>query len=330
MDGSNFGFGLAFLGGLASFLSPCVFSLVPAYVGYLSGRSVGLSRPGETNRWLTLSHGVAFVLGFSTVFIMLGLGASALGNLLFDLRPVLMKVGGVVVVIFGLHMTGIIRIPFLTYDVRRQTPPDPKWGYLSSALLGVFFSAGWSPCVGPILGTILTLSLSGGSLSQGGLLLSAYSAGLAIPFLIAATQIGLVTSIIRRYGKMMHYVEIGMGVLMIAIGILLFLGRFQSLANLGSFFGTFDEALVGRYILVGILAAGLIGLLPAWIAHQKGRNFFDWWFFGAALFVVALPVALRLEPVSRSRKRTQEGRPEKPGRADGPKAEASLPDPGGE
>lgn len=330
MDVSNFGMGLAFLGGLASFLSPCVFSLVPAYIGYLSGRSVSLSRPGETNRWMTLSHGIAFVLGFSTIFILLGLGASAIGSLLFDLRPVLTKVGGVVVVIFGLHMTGILRIPFLSYDVRRQRPPDPKLGYLSSALLGVFFSAGWSPCVGPILGTILTLSLSSGNLSQGGLLLSAYSAGLAIPFLIAATQISLVTTLIRRYGKLMHYIEISMGVVMIAVGILLFLGRFQTLANLGSFFGTIDEALVGRYILFGILLAGLIGLLPAWIARGKGRNFFDWWFFGAALFVVALPLALRLQPVGPPARTGEPESGQAASRFEASRTDASLPDTGAE
>jgi cytochrome c-type biogenesis protein len=335
MDASNFGIGLAFLGGLASFLSPCVFSLVPAYIGYLSGRSVAQSHAGERDRWLTLSHGVAFVLGFSTVFILLGLGASAIGSLLFDLRPVLTKVGGVVVVIFGLHMTGILRIPFLAYDVRRQAPPDRKWGYLSSALLGVFFSAGWSPCVGPILGTILTLSLSGGSLSQGGMLLTAYSAGLAIPFLIAATQIGLVTTLIRRYGKLMHTVEIAMGAVMIAVGVLLFLGRFQSLANLGSFFGTIDEALVGRYILFGILLAGLIGLIPAWIARGKGRNFFDWWFFGSALFVVALPLSLRLKPLGSGTQSQGEGggtpsRETGAARLETPRSEAPVTGPGGE
>ncbi|HJW89299.1 MAG TPA: cytochrome c biogenesis protein CcdA [Anaerolineales bacterium] len=295
MDTANIGLGLAFLGGLASFLSPCVFSLVPAYIGYLSGRSVGASAQGTEVRWQTVAHGVAFVLGFSTVFILLGLGASALGSLLFDLRPVLTKVGGVVVVIFGLHMTGIVRIPFLQYDVRRQQAPDPKLGYLSSALLGVFFSAGWSPCVGPILGTILTLSLNAGNLNQGAMLLSAYSAGLAIPFLIAATQIGLVTTVIRKYGKVMHYVEVGMGAVMILVGVLLFFGRFEQLASLGSFFGTFNEALVGRYLLIGILGAAALGLIPAAIAREKGRNFFDWWFFGATLFVVALPLALRLE-----------------------------------
>ena len=139
MDSSNVGLSIAFMGGLASFLSPCVFALVPAYIGYLSGRSV---RAQDKSRFYTPSHGVAFVLGFSTVFILLGLGASAVGNLLFDLRPYLTKIGGVVVVIFGLHMTGVIRIPFLQYDVRKQDAPDRRLGYASSFLLGVFFSAG--------------------------------------------------------------------------------------------------------------------------------------------------------------------------------------------
>jgi cytochrome c-type biogenesis protein len=293
MQTANLGFGIAFLGGLASFLSPCVFALVPAYIGYLSGKSVG--GPGE-NRLSTLTHGLAFVLGFSTVFILLGLGASALGNLLFDLRPYLTKLGGVVVVIFGLHMIGLIRIPFLQYDIRRQTAPDKKFGYLSSALLGVFFSAGWSPCVGPILGTILTLSLSTGSLSQGFWLLVAYSAGLAIPFLIAATQVSLVTTALKRYGKTMHYVEIAMGVVMIVIGALLFFGRFQQIANLGFFFTSFDEVKVGLYLLAGLLLLGIAGLIPAAIAHRKGRSFVDWWFFGAALIFIALPVSLLLKP----------------------------------
>jgi cytochrome c-type biogenesis protein len=293
MDTTNLGVSIAFLGGLASFLSPCVFALVPAYIGYLSGKSIG--GQGE-NRLTTLSHGVAFVLGFSVVFILLGLGASALGSLLFDLRPYLTKLGGVVVALFGLHMTGLIRIPFLQYDLRRQTAPDPKWGYFSSALLGVFFSAGWSPCVGPILGTILTLSLNSGSISQGAWLLVAYSAGLAIPFLIAATQISLVTKILKRYGKVMHYVEVVMGIVLILIGGLLFFGRFQQLANLGFFFTSFDEAQVGLYIFVGLLVLGVFGLIPGFIARQKGRNFMDWWFFGAVLPFIALPAAFLIKP----------------------------------
>lgn len=295
MDFANIGLGLAFLAGLASFLSPCVFALVPAYIGYLSGQSVATSQDRESNRWITLSHGVAFVLGFSVVFIFLGLGASAIGSLLYDLRPWLTRIGGFVVVVFGLHMTGIIRIPFLQYDIRRQTAPDRKLGYLSSALMGVFFSAGWSPCVGPILGTILTISLSGGSIAQGGVLLTAYSAGLAIPFLIAATQIGLVTKALRRYGKAMHYVEIAMGVVMIAVGVMLFMGRFEQIANIGFFFESFDEVAVGRYLLIGLIAFSLLGLIPAYLSQKKGRNFFEWWFFGIVLFPVALPLALTIK-----------------------------------
>ena len=289
MDPSNVGLSIAFLGGLASFLSPCVFALVPAYIGYLSGRSVGSQ---DNSRVYTLSHCVAFVLGFSTVFILLGLGASAIGNLLFDLRPYLTAIGGVVVIIFGIHMIGIIRIPFLEYDVRRQEAPDKRLGYFSSFLLGVFFSAGWSPCVGPILGTILTLSLSTGSITQGFWLLVAYSIGLAIPFLIAAVEIGLVTSLIRKYGKVARYVEIAMGVVMIAIGILLFLGRFEQVASLGFFFGSFDEVRIGIYLLIGIGLLIIVGLIPAFIARSKGRKFSDWWLFGATLIFVALPAAL--------------------------------------
>lgn len=295
MDFASVGVGIAFLAGLASFLSPCVFSLVPAYVGYLGGRSVASSAGGKDSRWLTLSHGVAFVLGFSVVFISLGLATSALGGLLYDLRNWLATIGGIVVIIFGIHMTGLFRIPFLEYDLRPQSTPDRQRGYLASFLMGIFFSAGWSPCVGPILGSILTLAISGGSISQGLILLSAYSAGLAIPFLIASTQIGLVTTVIRRYGKVMRYVEIAMGILLILVGALLLSGRFAQLASLGSFLDYYDEIALGRSLLIAFLALTLLGLIPAWIAHRKGRNFFDWWFFGASLFPVALPMAILLK-----------------------------------
>jgi cytochrome c-type biogenesis protein len=233
---ANISLGLAFLAGLASFLSPCVFSLVPAYVGYLGGRSVASTRGEQkTDRWLTFTHGLAFVLGFSLVFIILGVAASALGGVLYNLRTWIAKIGGIVVIIFGLHMTGIIRIPFLEYDLRRQTAPSRGRGYIASGLMGVFFSAGWSPCVGPVLGAILTLAINGGSITQGASLLSAYSAGLAIPFLVAALGIGWVTTIIRRYGKVMRYIEIAMGVILIIVGVMLFLGTFEQLARFGFF-----------------------------------------------------------------------------------------------
>jgi cytochrome c-type biogenesis protein len=235
MDIAQVTIGLAFLAGLASFLSPCVFSLVPAYIGYLGGRAAG-GESGESNRFVTFTHGLAFVLGFSIVFITLGVATAAFGRLLYDLRFILSKVGGIVVIIFGLHMIGVFRIPFLEYDTRVQTMPDRRWGYLSSAMMGVFFSAGWAPCVGPVLGAILTLALNGGSISTGVSLLSAYSAGLAIPFLIAALGVGWVSITLRKYGKVMHYVEIAMGVVLVILGIMLFAGIFERIAQQAQFF----------------------------------------------------------------------------------------------
>ncbi|MCC6500623.1 MAG: cytochrome c biogenesis protein CcdA [Anaerolineales bacterium] len=238
MDFTQITLGLAFLAGMASFLSPCVFSLVPAYVGYLGGRAAG-GEATENNRFVTFTHGLAFVLGFSFVFVTLGVTASALGafgRLLFDLRFLLSKIGGIIVVIFGLHMIGVFRIPFLEYDTRVQQLPDRKLGYLSSALMGVFFSAGWSPCVGPVLGAILTLVLNGGSVSQGVSLLSAYSAGLGIPFLIAALGVGWVSLTLKKYGKVMRYVEVAMGVVLVIVGVMLFTGIFERIAAAGQFF----------------------------------------------------------------------------------------------
>jgi cytochrome c-type biogenesis protein len=230
--------GLAFLAGMASFLSPCVFSLVPVYISYLSGRSLALSTGSvdfETSRFETLSHGLAFVLGFSVVFITLGMAASAIGGMLYDLRTILSKVGGILVIVFGLHMTGLVRIPFFEYDLRPRSRADQSRSYLSSFLLGVFFSAGWSPCVGPILGVILTLALNGGSVSHGVALLTAYSMGLAIPFLLAAMGIGWISGFIRKNRKVINYIEIAMGVIMIGVGVMLFMGTFQQLSRFGLF-----------------------------------------------------------------------------------------------
>jgi cytochrome c-type biogenesis protein len=296
MDSADINIGIAFIAGLASFLSPCVFSLVPAYIGYLGGRSAASTQGSQTGRWIVLSHALAFVLGFSLIFIGLGLAVSTLGQLLYDIRPLLSRVGGHVVVLFGLHMTGIIRVPLLEYDLRPQSTPDRQWGYLSSFLMGVFFSFGWSPCIGPVLGAILSISLVEGSIGQGVLLLTAYSIGLAIPFLLAATQISLVTTILRRYGKIMHYIEVGMGAILVVIGVMLIQNRLTWFASLGSsIFGSVDETRVGTILLAAIVGLGLLGLIPANIAHKKGRDFINWWFFGAGLFPIALPMALNLK-----------------------------------
>jgi cytochrome c-type biogenesis protein len=234
----NVSIGIAFLAGLASFLSPCVLPLVPAYIGYLSGRSIAVgggqtqSRP---SRWIVIGHGLAFVIGFSLVFISLGISFSAISGLLYSMRSWLAKIGGIIVVIFGLHMTGILRIPFLEYDLRPQKAVDQRGGFFSSILMGIFFSAGWSPCVGPTLGAILTLAVNGGAVSKSIQLLSAYSAGLAVPFLLAAAGIGWVAVLLTRYQKVMRYTEIGMGAVLIIVGVMLFLGTFQLIAQYGVF-----------------------------------------------------------------------------------------------
>lgn len=235
MDLINVSLGLAFLAGLASFFSPCVFSLVPAYVGYLSGRS--LSQTGENQsavRLRTFMHGVAFVLGFSFVFISLGIAFSALSQFFFQTRDILAKVGGVVIILFGLHMTGLIHIPFLDFDMRHQSKVGKGTGLVSSFLMGIFFSAGWSPCVGPTLGLILTLAIERANIGQGVVLLTSYSMGMAIPFLAAAFGIGWVTNILRKYSRAMQIAQIVMGVVLIIVGVMLFLGIYQQLITFES------------------------------------------------------------------------------------------------
>jgi cytochrome c-type biogenesis protein len=233
--GITISIGLAFLAGLASFLSPCVFSLVPAYISYLGGRTTrGEDKPGH--RFVTFTHGLAFVLGFSVVFVSFGVTASAFGSLLFGLRTWLARIGGIVVIFFGLHMTGVFRITFLEYDRRLHGNSERKKGYITSFLMGVFFSAGWSPCIGPVLGSILTLAISGGSFALGVKLLTAYSAGLAIPFLIAALSIGWILGILRRHGKVIQYVEVGMGAVLIIVGLMLLFNVFQWISTYSQFF----------------------------------------------------------------------------------------------
>lgn len=281
--------GLAFLAGLASFLSPCVFALVPVYVGYLSGRVAGTQQQPDT--WRSFLHGLAFVIGFSFIFILLGLFSAALGQFLFSFTRLLSQVGGVIVILFGLHLSGILRIRWLDYELRAQSSLQSQRGYLSSAMMGVFFSAGWVPCVGPVLGSILTLAFNSAELSQGAVLLSAYSAGLAIPFLVAATQVSWITNVVRRYARLSHYVERITGLVLVALGLLLLSGRFQTLASLGFFFTTFEEGRIGLHMLLAILASLLLGLGAGVVAQRRGQPFGQWWFIGSGaslLIIVAL------------------------------------------
>src|SRR3990172_10887289 len=181
MDPASVTLGLAFLAGIVSFLSPCVLALVPVYIGYLGGRAT--KDHAYRGRLLTFFQGLAFVVGFSQVFVALGALAGIAGEVLFGIREWISRAGGIVVVIFGLHITGIIHLPILDFDKRLRLDMSKRVGFFSSLLLGVVFSAGWTPCIGPVLGAILMLAMSGGQPSYGVVLLTAYSARLAGPLL---------------------------------------------------------------------------------------------------------------------------------------------------
>lgn len=223
---------LALAAGTLSFAAPCVLPLVPAYLGYLSGQVVR-REDDAVSRWTTFSHGLFFVLGFSAIFVGLGAAASGVGRLLYDYRPLLMKLGGAVIVVFGLHTLDIVKIPWLYYDTRRQYRPRPELGYLSSTLMGVFFGAGWSPCVGATLGAILTLALNQATVLRGALLLFVYSMGLGIPFLLMALGVGQASDFLRGRNRVMKVVSVVSGLFLIVLGILVVTNSLGWLAQWG-------------------------------------------------------------------------------------------------
>ncbi len=221
---------VALSAGVLSFASPCVLPLVPAYLGYLGGQVASVEE-GTLSRRVTFIHGLFFVLGFSVIFVALGAAASGIGQLLYTYRLALMRVGGVVIFVFGLHTLGVLKIPLLYYDTRRHYRPRPELGYLSSALMGFFFGAGWSPCVGATLGAILTLALNEATVGRGALLLFVYSMGLGIPFLLMALGVGQAASILRRARRAMRAVTIVSGLFLILLGLLVFTNNLGWLAH---------------------------------------------------------------------------------------------------
>ncbi len=223
---------LAFLAGLASFLSPCVFSLLPGYVGYLGGRSAA---DDHSLRWQVLAFGLFFFIGFGLVFVFPRVLVPELGGLLYTFRDWLAKIGGVLIILFGLQLSGIIKLPFLNKDIHPLTGQSQWRGYVSSGLAGAFLSAGWSPCVGPVLGGILTLGMAGESTGKTILLLSIYSAGLALPFMLLAVGLGWIAIYFTRFGRIRHLTTLVSGILLIVIGGMLFMGIFETLARFGYF-----------------------------------------------------------------------------------------------
>jgi cytochrome c-type biogenesis protein len=219
--------------GFLSFVSPCVLPLIPAYISFVSGISVAdLQNEAEkTGRlWQVFFNTFIFVLGFSTVFVMLGAGATFISRVLFTNRIWFDRTAGVLIVVLGLHMTGIFRLGFLEYEKRIHPRRNPL-GLLGVYLIGAAFAFGWTPCIGPILGAILALAAREQSVGSGVMLLGAYSLGLGIPFLITGVALNGFMSFYRSLRRHLRLIEIVGGIFLILVGILIFFNMFAILSG---------------------------------------------------------------------------------------------------
>jgi cytochrome c-type biogenesis protein len=214
----------ALVAGLLSFLSPCVLPLIPSYLTYITGLSFAELRDESAStavRSKTIFHSLCFVLGFTAVFVMLGASATMLGSLIGQYMSVVRKVGGVLIFIFGLHITGLVPISFLLGEKRIAISSKPA-GYAGSFLVGTVFAAGWTPCIGPILGSILALAATEQNITQGVLLLLFYSLGLAIPFLLSALAVPKFLFLFNRFKKFIRLFEIFTGIFLMLVGLLIY------------------------------------------------------------------------------------------------------------
>ncbi len=224
----------AFIAGALSFASPCVLPLIPAYISFLGGASLDqLTAEDGIDSALArrvFISAIAFVIGFSTVFIIFGATATALSGLVAQNAILLGQIAGVIIVIFGLHYMGVFRIGFLNFEKRFHLENKPA-GLIGSFILGLAFAFGWTPCVGPILASVLMVAASGDSALYGTSLLTVYAAGLGIPFLIAAFAVKPFMSFMGRFRRHMRKVEITIGALLIATGVAIFTGDLAEVAN---------------------------------------------------------------------------------------------------
>ncbi len=230
----------AFLAGLLSFLSPCVLPLVPGYVSLISGASVEELQTSERRVLGTVMlHSVTFILGFSVVFIALGALATTVGQYANAYRPILTRIAGIIVIIFGLHLTGIFKIKALYADKRMH---NVKGGAsaIGSFFVGFAFAFGWTPCIGPILAGILLLAETQNTVLKGTLLLAVYSLGLAVPFLLTSLGVDRFLSFYGRFRRHLHTVEVISGILLIAVGVLIFLNNLRVLSGYFSFLNRFS------------------------------------------------------------------------------------------
>jgi cytochrome c-type biogenesis protein len=224
---SNVSLIAAFAAGFLSFISPCVLPLIPGYISFVSGVSVEEMRgdsPPATSRLQIFGTSLAFVLGFSLVFIALGASATAIGKFMFAKLPLLSKIAGGVLIVFGLHTMGVFRLAFLDTEKRVHTQRKPA-GPLGALLVGVAFAFGWTPCIGPILGGILAIAGSRNSVGEGITLLAVYSLGLGIPFLLTSLAINRFFGAAKKIRKYYHAIEVTSGALLVAIGVLILTGQ---------------------------------------------------------------------------------------------------------
>jgi len=226
----------AFFAGVLSFISPCVLPLIPGYLSFVSGvtldemrgGTIGAAPTGARRRAVIMS--VAFVLGFSLVFVSLGASATAIGAVLMEHLALLGKIAGGVIVLFGLHMMGVLRIGWLYNEKRMQTSGKPA-GFFGAMLVGIAFAFGWTPCIGPILAAILAVAATQDSVGEGVKLLAVYSAGLGVPFIATSLAINKFFAASARIRRHYHAIEVVSGVLLVIVGVLIFTNRFTVIAQ---------------------------------------------------------------------------------------------------
>jgi len=226
IQGVSLGIGISFTAGLLSFLSPCVLPLIPSYVSFITGLSLD---DIKRSRRVTLIHSLLFIAGFTIVFLLLGATATVLGRVLLRHREWVGRIGGVLVIVLGLYLLGVLNIGALARE-RRVHVADKPLGYLGTLLVGMAFAAGWTPCIGPILGGVLTYTASSADLNRGLILLFAYSLGLAVPFLLAALMIDRFIEVFQRYRGALVWMSRASGVLLIAVGLLMITGSMTVLS----------------------------------------------------------------------------------------------------
>lgn len=232
----------AALAGLISFLSPCVLPLIPGYISFISGLSLQDLQGSASRReilWRSFSSSLWFVGGFSVVFILLGASATALGQVLLKKLDLFKQVAGVIIVIFGLHLIGIFRIPFLQYEKKLEVKQRPLTA-LGAFSVGAAFAFGWTPCIGPVLAGILALASTQETILKGMLLLGVYSIGLGVPFLLTSLFVPAFLKFFSRFRRYLRVVEVLSGILLVMIGVLIFSGRLSALAQYLSAFNRFS------------------------------------------------------------------------------------------